>query len=45
VVVVIRQVIALLRADPTNVVEEVENSSPPAKKAKREKDFIDDDDY
>lgn len=39
-----KEVVELLRADPTNVVEEVEPSAPPAKKAKVDKDFIDDDD-
>ena len=39
------EVMALLREDATNTVEEVEESEPPTKKAKKEV-FIDDgDDY
>ena len=36
---------SLLAADPTNTVEEVEagTTEPPAKRVKKEKEFIDDD--
>merc|ERR1712166_627757 len=39
------EILTLLRADPTNTVEEIEAGAPPAKKAKRDPDneFIEDD--